>query len=141
MLLILCLNLSWKWRLWFRWKNPKNTSFIENWIWFFLIGDKVWWKWKNIYMLQFSCSLNITTTNSWGIHSVHEGHKTFTCTFHVVMHVQIIQRSCWDYFMKGLWVLFWFFFTFSYKRIFERIFLQIVIKNKHSCPNISHFLC
>lgn len=41
MLLILCLNLFWKWRLWLRWKNPKNTSFIENWIWFFLIGDKV----------------------------------------------------------------------------------------------------
>jgi hypothetical protein len=49
-----------------------------------------------------------------------------------------VDRNQWDYFTKGLTILF---IYFSYERIFEWFFLQLVIKHTHSCPNRPHISC
>ncbi len=59
---------------------------------------------------------------------------------YIIFKRKYVQRSQWDYFIKGLWVFFNYFCFFIWNRFWMN-FLQIFIKNTHSYPNILHVLC
>ncbi len=58
--------------------------------------------------------------------------------FFFIFKSKYVQRSQWDYFIKGLWVYFILFY-FIWNRFWMN-FLQIFIKNTHSYPKY-HMFC